>query len=789
MEYVRVKLDRVVAALESGLTYIVPKEMSDKLCIGSLVEVPLQGGRCRGIVVAEDIALPDVQMRAISQLLDQNGPTLNAEQLQLIDWLANRYLCSWAAAFQAVLPSIVKAKVSRSFDFHPEIAENYAEETLSEAMQEALVWCDQMQQPIAEDKIENVFGKKLVKQMRDYGFLTDLDKIKLSSALEYRQLITIQREDKPGRGKINQFWLKFSQNNKPVSLSEVKTWPEYSSLFLKKLLELKFLAWQEPTEDTPLQSALSLNVEQQNALQMVLKAMKQRNPLPILIHGVTSSGKTEVYLQSIAKSLQNGKSAIMLVPEISLTAQMIYRFRERFGDRVMIWHSGLSGGERAQIWQRLRSGETAIVLGARSAVFAPAEKIGLIILDEEHEQTYKQEEDPKYHAREVAILRARYHHATVVFGSATPSVTSYYLAEKKQYHLAVMENRIGDAQLPHIIPVDMRLELKNGNRSIFSSALKQRIEETLAQNQQVILFHNRRGFHRMSLCRSCGYVLECPNCEVPLVQHHEGDTNRLRCHLCGYEQTMPPVCPHCGSTYFRFFGLGTEKVVEECEKTFPGVPVYRMDRDSTRKRGSHAAIVKNFEKAEAAILVGTQMVAKGFDFPLVTCVGILSADNMIRNSDGLAGEHAFSLLLQVSGRAGRGDFPGEVFLQSYSPEHPIIQAVCKHDYKSFYRDEIEQRKKHHLPPFGHLATILVSDEDGMTAEAWLKNLVTQFAKPIEVMGPTKARVFCIQKRYRFQIIVEAPTRPVLVESVKAVLQKNQLPAAMQLSLTLDPMWM
>ncbi|MCE5197317.1 MAG: primosomal protein N' [Negativicutes bacterium] len=787
MEYVRVKLDRVVAALESGLTYSVPPELSAKLRVGSLVEVPLQGGRCRGIVVAEDKALPDVQMRAISQLLDQNGPTLNEEQLQLIDWLAGRYLCSWAAAFQAVLPAIAKAKVSRSFDFHPEIAENEAEESLSETLQEALVWCDQAQQPIAEDKITAVFGKKMVRQLREAGFLTDLDQIKLNSALEYRQLVVIRREDQPGRGKIRLLWQRFLQNQQPVSLREVKTWPEYSGLFLKKLLQLQFLTWQEPTADTPPPSALTLTGQQQQALQMVLKAMKQRNPLPILIHGVTSSGKTEVYLQAIAKTLEDGKSAIMLVPEISLTAQMINRFRERFGERVMIWHSGLSGGERAQIWQRLRKGETCVVLGARSAVFAPAEKIGLIILDEEHEQTYKQEEDPKYHAREVAILRARYHHAAVVFGSATPAVTSFYLAEKKQYHLVEMQDRIGDARLPRIIPVDMRSELKNGNRSIFSEALKQRITQTLAQNQQVILFHNRRGFHRMSLCRACGYVLECPHCEVPLIQHHEGTTQRLRCHLCGYEQNMPPSCPHCGSAYFRFFGLGTEKVVEECEKTFPGVPIYRMDRDSTRKRGSHAAIVSSFEKAKAAILVGTQMVAKGFDFPLVTCVGILSADNLIRGSDGLAGEHAFSLLLQVSGRAGRGEFPGEVFLQSYSPEHPIIQAVCKHDYKSFYRDEIEQRKKHHLPPFGHLATILVSGEDGTAAETWLKSLVSQFEQTIEVLGPTRARVFCIQKRYRFQIVVEAPTRPVLVESVKAVLQKNPLPASMQLSLTLDPM--
>lgn len=789
MEYVRVKLDRIVAALHSGLTYHVPIEMQSQLTIGSLVSVPLQNSYSRGVVVAEETAEPEFATRDIHRILDQDGPSLNQEQINLIDWLSTRYLSPWSAAFQTVLPASVKAKIQQRYHYRSEMAEEIPENERDEDLQEALIWFEQASQPMAEDQVLTLFGKKLLKRLLELGLLEPEEKIHFPPLKEHRKLLAVSREDSPGRGKIQDFWKRLQNQTEPVSEENLKSWPEYRSPHLKKLLDLEFVFYVEPQNETDLFKQRQLSPEQEQAFAFIESSMRKRSTKPILLHGITSSGKTEVYFRAIATALQQKRSALMLVPEISLTAQMIERFRERFGDKVMLWHSGLSNGERSQIWKRLKSGETAILLGARSAIFAPFTRLGVIILDEEHETTYQQEEDPKYHTREVALIRARHHKASVILGSATPSILSYYLAEQKQYHLLTMKQRIGSAILPEIIPVDMREELRLGNRTIFSDALKERIQYTLNRGEQVILFHNRRGFHRMSLCRSCGYVMECPDCEVPLILHRESRTPELRCHYCGHLEAMPPVCPQCGSTYFRFFGMGTEKVVEECQKTFPNVPVLRMDRDSTRAKGRHAAIVKEFEEPKAAILVGTQMVAKGFDFPLVTCVGILSADALLRSEDALAAERAFSLLMQVSGRAGRGDQPGQVLIQSYDPENPILQAVYQQDYEAFYRREIEYRKRHRLPPFGHLATITASNEDPEIAEAYLSAVKTKIPKSFEVFGPDKARIFCLQKKYRYRLIINAPNRPILIEVLRKILETPHTEKTLQRSVVIDPMWL
>ena len=789
MEYVRVKLDRIVAALTSGLTYHVPTNLQAQIAIGSLVSVPLQNTFCRGVVVAEELTEPEFATKDIHRCLDQDGPSLNEEQIKLIDWLASRYLCPWSAAFQTVLPNSVKAKIQQRYEYQAEVADDLTSNEIDEAIQEAILWFENSAQPMLEERILDLFDKKLLKRLLDLGILQPEEKIHFPPMKEHRSLLPIQREESPGRGKIQDFWKRLQEANQPISEQEIKTWSEYRSPYLKKLLEFGFLQYVEIRTEEDLLNHRQLTLEQEQALQVIETALRKHSAKPILLHGITSSGKTEVYFRAISLALKQKRSALMLVPEISLTAQMIERVRERFGERVMLWHSGLSQGERSQIWQRLKNGETAILLGARSAVFAPFTKLGVIILDEEHETTYQQEEDPKYHTREVALIRARYHKATVILGSATPSIQSYYLAEHKQYQLLKMTQRIGAAVLPEILPVDMREELRMGNRSIFSETLKERIKLSLSRNEQVILFHNRRGFHRMSLCRSCGYVMECPDCEVPLVLHREGHNPELRCHYCGHLEHMPPTCPQCGSAYFRFFGLGTEKVVEQCRRVFPNVPVLRMDRDSTRNKGQHAAIIKEFEKPQAAILVGTQMIAKGFDFPLVTCVGILSADALLRSEDALAAERAYALLMQVSGRAGRGEFPGQVLIQSYDPEHPILQAVYHQNYEAFYLREIEYRKRHRLPPFGHLATITASDEDPQAAEGYLNSIKSVFPENFEVFGPDKARIFCLQKKYRYRLIINAPNRPILIETLKKI-QDGMVPAnGIQRSMVIDPMWL
>ena len=784
MEYVRIKLDRVVAALESGLTYHVPSSLNNQIQIGSLVSVPLQNTFCRGIVVEEETNKPEFPTKDIHKILDEDGPSLNMEQIKLIDFMAQRYLCSWSSAFQSVLPASVKAKVQQRYEFMAEFAETITEEQRDAVLEEALLWLENSPSPLLHETLMKVFGQKNLRRFLDMGLLQPEEKVHFPTKKEYRNIQVLHREGSPGRGRIQAFWQRILDSTEQISLDELKQWPEYKSSYFKKLLDMQYIGYINSDQLGQQELNLLLTSEQQHAVRTITAAMNQRNTQPILLHGITSSGKTEVYFRAIKHCLNQQRSALMLVPEISLTAQMIDRFRERFGDVVLLWHSGLSHGERAQIWQRLRQGEKLVLLGARSAVFAPFQNLGLIILDEEHETTYQQEEDPKYHTRDIAMFRSRHHRAVLLLGSATPSMTSYALAQQKQYRLVEMGHRIGTSQLPQIQLVDMREELRLGNRTIFSDILKEQIKASLDKGEQVILFHNRRGFHRMSLCRSCGYIMECPHCEVPLILHREQHLSDLRCHYCGHTEKMPPICPQCGSAYFRFFGMGTEKVVEECRKTFPGVPVLRMDRDSTRAKGSHASIVKAFEVPQAAILVGTQMIAKGFDFPRVTCVGILSADAILRSEDALAAERAFSLFMQVSGRAGRGEILGKVFIQTYDPENPVLQAVLEQNYKKFYDREMEYRKRHRLPPFGHLAIVSTADEDAEAAERYLLQIKSLFPESFEVLGPNKAPIYCLQKKYRYRLILNAPNRPALLDALRPLPEAN-----VQRSIVIDPMWL
>ncbi|NPV52844.1 MAG: primosomal protein N' [Firmicutes bacterium] len=431
-----------------------------------------------------------------------------------------------------------------------------------------------------------------------------------------------------------------------------------------------------------------------------------REPRPVLLHGVTGSGKTEVYLQAIAHVRELGRSAIVLVPEISLTPQMVERFCGRFGDEVAVLHSRLSMGERFDEWRRIRRGEARIVIGARSAIFAPARELGLIIIDEEHEASYKQEEAPRYDAREVARVRARAESAVLVLGSATPSVEAYHRAMTGEYAYARLASRISGRPLPAVHVVDLREELKAGNRTIFSRRLREAIASRLLLREQVILFLNRRGHSTFVLCRECGHVLKCPHCDVSLTYHAEDA--KMLCHYCDWEERVPDVCPRCGSIYIKYFGIGTERVEREVRSSFPGARVLRMDVDTTRRKGSHRRMLDAFRKGDYDILVGTQMIAKGLDFPGVTLVGVVTADTSLNLPDFRAGERTFQLMEQVAGRAGRGSVPGEVIIQTYSPDHYSIRFAASHDYEGFYHEEIKTREELAYPPFAHLIAITVS---------------------------------------------------------------------------------
>jgi primosomal protein N' (replication factor Y) len=493
-----------------------------------------------------------------------------------------------------------------------------------------------------------------------------------------------------------------------------------------------------------------------------LRRAEKGRPSIFLLHGVTGSGKTEVYLQSLAEAIQQGKRGIVLVPEIALTPQTIERFASRFPGRVAVLHSQLSLGERFDEWQRIMRGDADVVIGPRSAIFAPQPDLGLIILDEEHEWTYKQQDSPRYHAREVAVRLAELKGAAVVLGSATPDIESYHHTETGDYHLLELPGRVTpyeNAPMPKVEIVDLRAELKSGNRSMFSRLLAAAVRRALAGNEQVMLFLNRRGGATCIQCRDCGFVIKCRRCDVPLT-YHLAD-NLLVCHQCNHRSAVPGICPQCGSRRIRFLGAGTQKLEQETAAVFPGARLLRWDSDTTGKRDAHREIMEKFRNHEADILIGTQMITKGLDLPLVTLVGVVNADTALNLPDFRSGERTFQLLSQVAGRAGRGPLGGQVIIQTYSPDHYAVQAASRHDYGSLYRREIEYRKELHYPPFSRLASLVYShsNEDAGLKEAQRQKAALAAAidtlgiSGIRLIGPAPAFVHRLRGRYRWQIMV------------------------------------
>ncbi len=481
----------------------------------------------------------------------------------------------------------------------------------------------------------------------------------------------------------------------------------------------------------------------------------------ILLHGVTGSGKTEVYLQAIEPLLMAGKSALVLVPEIGLTPQLTDRFRARFGDRVWVYHSALSEGERYDTWRQMLKLEPQVVIGTRSAIFAPLANLGLIVLDEEHDSSFKQDQPaPCYHARTVAKWRSQLEDCPLLLGSATPSLESWSAPETKYLSLPT---RVHDRPQPQIEVVDMRLELKEGNRSIFSRSLRDGIAEMKEKGQQGILFIHRRGHSSHVSCRSCGYVMECPHCDVSLSYHHTHATatELLRCHYCGYTQLQPKICPVCSSIYFKHFGSGTQRVTQELAQEFPELTFLRFDSDTTRTKGAHRSLLDRFARGEADLLVGTQMLTKGLDLPQVTLVGIVSADGLLHLQDFRSAERACQTLLQVAGRSGRGDDPGRVILQTYSPDHPVIGAVVAQDYGAFARSELETRTVLHYPPIGWVILIRLSSPEAIAvqtaANQVAKRLQVLAQGRYEVLGPSPAMVLRVAQRYRWQVLLKGET--------------------------------
>ena len=518
------------------------------------------------------------------------------------------------------------------------------------------------------------------------------------------------------------------------------------------------------------------------AQDAAVRRIEETDKTVTLLHGVTGSGKTEIYLTLIAKALERGQTAIFLVPEISLTPQMLSQLRARFGAAAAILHSGLSAGERFDEWYRLREGTARIAIGARSAIFAPVENVGVIVIDEEHDGSYLSESAPRYNTFDVALLRAQYNHCKLVLGSATPSVETYRRAKDGEFELITLPDRINARPLPDVHIVDMRREVKRGNPSPFSAALRGRLETCLAEGQQAILFLNRRGFAQTVLCRDCGYVAKCEHCDVALTYHSE--ENCLKCHYCGARYKMLAACPECGSTHVYYAGTGTQRVVGELKKLYPSARILRMDNDTTSGKEGHYRILKQFADREADILVGTQMVAKGHDFPLVTLVGILDADMSLHFPDYRSGERTFQLVTQVAGRSGRGTEKGDVVLQTYDPDNYILRFAAAYDYEGFYRHEIALRAAAMFPPFAKIVRVMVtSEKDADALEALrevygrLQRLYDAHTDDFLFFNRMHAPIKRIQGKFRYQVLMRITSDRLLeciYEEASAVKPKNAL---------------
>ena len=547
--------------------------------------------------------------------------------------------------------------------------------------------------------------------------------------------------------------LSFLKKHPDVPLKEVP----YSRALLKNLEKqgciqiIEKEVYRQPFSMTHQAKHIQLTVQQQKVVDGILSHQGK----VALLHGVTGSGKTEVYLTLAAHYLKNNQAVMMLVPEISLTPMMVEVFRERFGDQVAILHSRLSQGEKYDEYRRIKRQEVKIVVGARSAVFAPLENIGIIILDEEHDPSYKQESKPRYLTSQIAKIRAKTHHASVVLGSATPSLESYARALKGIYDLYELPDRINQKPLPHVEIVDMIQQTRQHNYSLFSIPMKQSIQTTIDKGEQVILLLNKRGYATYVQCQDCGEVLKCPHCDVTLTDHRS--EHKLKCHYCEYMIDYPRVCPHCGSTHFKSVGYGTQKIEEEIEKLFHGAKVLRYDVDTTRQKNGHLKLLEKFRNKEANILLGTQMIAKGLDFEDVTFVGVLNADLSLNVPDFRASERTFQLLCQVSGRSGRGQKQGHVIIQTYNPDHYAITCAAKHDYVSFFHQEMKYRQVAKYPPYCHMVSILIQSKQ----EKWIhqvamdvKNYLQTHSHQTIILGPAKSTIYKMQDIYRERILVK-----------------------------------
>ena len=694
MKFAGVIIDISIEQLDKKFQYIIPETMDTEIEVGSRVQIPF-GSTVRKGYVVEITEEPEIEIQRMKEIMEvcKESVKVDSNLIKLAYWMKTNYGSTINQALKMLLPVKEKIKESEKKTIRLLISRDEAVNIAREA----------------EAKHRNAQARLL------YALAEN-------PVTEYSLL----------NQKLN------------ISMSTIKSLEEKGYIDIEAITVFRN-AVSAKTTDTP---RPELNEGQKAIVGDIIFDMDEGNNIPCLIKGVTGSGKTEIYMELIEHTISAGKEVICLIPEIALTYQTVMRFYNRFGDKVAVINSRLSKGEKYDTFVRAREGKIKIIIGPRSALFTPFGNLGLIIIDEEHEGAYKSEITPKYHARETAIEIARMNDAKVVMGSATPSLDSYYKAETGEYKLYCLEERAGKGKMPGVEIVDLREEMKRGNRSIFSYRLEELINEKLNAGEQVMLFLNRRGYQGFINCRDCGHIVECPHCAVSLTEHKG---NKLICHYCGYETPQIKACPECGGKHIGRFKAGTEKVEEETKKFFPNARVLRMDLDTTKGKDGHARILEQFHAGEADILIGTQMIVKGHDFPNVTLVGILLADTTLHMSDYMASERTFELLTQAAGRAGRGEKPGKVIIQTYDPEHYSIRCSAEHDYDAFYEEEIAYRDLMNYPPVMHMLNIRVASEDencGEKAAALIKQLTEkQAADGLYIIGPSKAAIYKISDVY------------------------------------------
>ena len=800
--------------IKEVFTYKIPPEFFGKIQVGMRAFVPFGRRRITGYVVAlAEKWEKDIKLKSISDLPDTK-PVISEEILSLTKWLSNYYQCSWGEAIRAALPAGFDDESREEFSLTEIGADALLKGSLSKSATLLLHFIGEHPK-VTSKQCQKGLGKKFsahsLANLKQDGLLASTEAIH-KSTVGYQFIKTARlKSDLPEPLEIEQL-LKRSPKQKQVYDSLIQG--AIGTIDLEKkvkgsaatLRSLKDKGLVETfskkvertshvdTSNQPIGPSLKFTPEQKKVFVELNAAIQEIKFQTFLLHGVTGSGKTEIYIRCIQQVLEQGKAAIMMVPEISLTPQTVERFRQRFGDRVAILHSGLSQKERFIEWKKIYDKQVSIAVGARSAIFAPFENLGIIVIDEEHDGSYKQDSTPRYHARDTAVIRARSQNAVVLLGSATPSLESIHNTQLDKYKYLSLEKRVGDRMLPIASLVDMRKERKEfKNFSILSGQLIAAIRDRLSRKEQIFLFLNRRGTARFVYCPDCGYVVECNYCSVTMTFH--GKEDKLLCHYCNFSALMPGHCVECQSKVIRFSGFGTQKLEEETMKLFPKAKVRRLDRDTTQNKSAFANMHRDMQSGEIDILIGTQMITKGHDFHNVTLVGVVAADVALNIPDFRSCERAFQLLTQVAGRAGRGKVPGKVIIQTNNPDHYMFEFVMEHDVKAFHDKELKLRKRLNYPPYTRMIALEVvceNETQGQNAIGKLRQSLSRLVsreKSVELIGPSKAALYRIQNKFRWHLLLRSGNMKQLQNILLKCSELNEPKAfgKIKLSIDVDPL--